>query len=173
MGIARAVGAILFSIVIGLLMHFIFRREELEKANAQLAMPEPEVDRPLWQEVLYFAAMVGILVFANWGRPQESVGLWHAIFAGKWLVTAGFAVALAVILASWFNVCMVETHHHRRTGRRIRDHRAGESHGSVHHRYHRAINNYDNRHGEKPAHGSIPPGDSRNRYCRSCFSGCL
>lgn len=104
MGIARAVGAILFSIVIGLSMHFIFRKEELAKANAQIAMPEPEVDRPLWQEVLYFASMVGILVFANWGRPQETAGLWHAIYTGKWMITAGFAVALGIILGMWFSV---------------------------------------------------------------------
>jgi uncharacterized protein len=104
MGIARAVGAILFSVVIGLAMHFIYRKEELEKANAQAVMPEPEVTRPLWQEVLYFASMVGILVFANWGKPQETVGLWHAIFASKWLITGGFATALAFILGAWFNV---------------------------------------------------------------------
>jgi len=104
LGVARAVGAILFSIIIGLLMHFIFRKEELEKANAQLATPEPEVDRPLWQEVLYFVSMVGILVFANWGRPQETVGLWYVIFTSKWLITGGFAIALGVILGLWFNI---------------------------------------------------------------------
>jgi uncharacterized membrane protein YraQ (UPF0718 family) len=71
MGIARAVGAIVFSVVIGLLMHLIFRREEEEKANAQMAMPEPEGGRPLWQNGIYFAAMVGILVFANWGKPND------------------------------------------------------------------------------------------------------
>ena len=71
LGAARAVGAIVFSVVIGLLMHFIFRREEAAKADAQAALPEPEVKRPLWQNVVYFAAMVGILVFANWGAPRE------------------------------------------------------------------------------------------------------
>ena len=57
LGIARAVGAVLFSIVIGLLMSFIFRREEQEKADVQLAMPEPEVKRPLWQNAVYFGSM--------------------------------------------------------------------------------------------------------------------
>lgn len=71
LGVARAVGAILFSIVIGLCMHFIFRKEELDKAAAQADMPVPEGGRPLWQTSLYFAAMVGILVFANWGKPQD------------------------------------------------------------------------------------------------------
>lgn len=71
LGIARAVGAIVFSVVIGLIMHFIYRKEELEKANSQMAMPEPEVVRPLWQNALFFAVMVGVLVFANWGSPND------------------------------------------------------------------------------------------------------
>jgi uncharacterized membrane protein YraQ (UPF0718 family) len=70
-GIARAVGAIVFSVVIGLSMHLLFRKEELEKANSQMAMPEPEVHRPLWKNTLYFASMVGILVFANWARSGD------------------------------------------------------------------------------------------------------
>ena len=70
-GIARAVGAIIFSVVIGLAMHLIYRKEEIEKNNAQMAMPEPEVSRPLWKNALYFASMVGILVFANWARSGD------------------------------------------------------------------------------------------------------
>jgi len=104
LGVARAVGAILFSVVVGLLMHLIFRGEEVEKANAQAAMPEPEVKRPLWQNALYFASMVGILVFANWGKPQESTGLWQAIYTAKWGITGGFAIAFAVILVVWFGL---------------------------------------------------------------------
>ncbi|NQT18268.1 MAG: permease [Planctomycetes bacterium] len=72
-GIARAVGAIVFSIVIGLLMHLFFRKEELEKANSRAGMPEPEVARPLWQNALFFAVMIGVLVFANLGAPND----WH------------------------------------------------------------------------------------------------
>ena len=104
LGIARAVGAISFSVVIGLLMHWIYRKEEMEKANGQMAMPEPEVTRPLWQNALFFAVMIGVLVFANWGAPQQQTGLWHAIHAAKWLITAGFAAALGVILVLWFAV---------------------------------------------------------------------
>ncbi len=69
LGIARAVGAVVFSVVIGLIMHFIYRKEELDKANGQLGMPEPEVSRPLWKNAVFFLVMVGILVFANWGAP--------------------------------------------------------------------------------------------------------
>jgi uncharacterized membrane protein YraQ (UPF0718 family) len=104
MGIARAVGAVVFAIVIGLCMHLIFRKEELDKVAAAAALPEPEVPRPLWQNALYFGSMVGILVFANWGKPAEPVGLWQAVYADKWLITSLFALGLAVILVAWFKV---------------------------------------------------------------------
>jgi len=71
LGIARAVGAISFSVIIGLVMHLIYRKEELRKAGVQMAMPDPQIKRPLWQNAAFFAALVGILVFANWGAPRE------------------------------------------------------------------------------------------------------
>lgn len=104
LGIARAVGAILFSILIGMAMAFIFRQEELEKIEAQMEMPEPEVTRPLWQNALFFAVMVGILVFANWAKPDVKSGLWADIYAVKWFITSGFGVALAVMLIFWFGL---------------------------------------------------------------------
>lgn len=104
LGVARAVGAVAFSVVIGLLMHLFFRKEEMEKAKAAATMPEAEVDRPLWQNVLYFASMVCVLVFANWGKPDQPEGFWHAIFAWKWGLTAAASLGLGVILVSWFGV---------------------------------------------------------------------
>ena len=104
LGIARAVGAVVFSIVIGLLMQLIFRKEEAEKVDAQMAIPEPEVTRPLWQNMLYFASMVCILVFANWGKPGEPTGLWAAVYAARWSVTGAFAVGFAAILVLWFGL---------------------------------------------------------------------
>ncbi len=104
LGVARAVGAVVFAVVIGLLMHLIFRREELEKAAAQAALPEPEVRRPLWQNALFFAAMVAVLVFANWGRPAVESGVWFAIWSVKWQLTAFFGVALGAILVAWFGL---------------------------------------------------------------------
>ncbi len=71
LGIARAVGAIVFSVVIGLLMHWIYRKEEVAKAQAQMAIPTPDVGRPLWKTSLYFAAMIAILVVANWARSGD------------------------------------------------------------------------------------------------------
>lgn len=104
MGVARAVGAVVFSIAVGLLMHLIYRKEETARADAQMALPDPPATRPLWRTVLYFASMVAVLVFANWGRPDESVGIWNSIYLLKWYLTALSAAALGVMLITWFHV---------------------------------------------------------------------
>ena len=103
LGIGRAVGAVLFSVVIGLIMHVMFREEEQAKAEAAMYMPEPEVDRPLWQNVVYFATMVLLLVAATWTGSFKS-GFWHAIYSVKWLLTGLFAIILGVQLVAWFRV---------------------------------------------------------------------
>ncbi|MDZ7723402.1 MAG: permease [candidate division KSB1 bacterium] len=100
LGVARVIGAVLFSVVIGLLMHLIYRKEEAEKAAAQAVMPEPEETRPLIQTLFLFVTLIGILVFANWGRPVASSGLWHAIWSQKWIITGGFGVLLAIALVT-------------------------------------------------------------------------
>ena len=102
MGATRAVGAVVFSVVIGLAMHFIFRHEEDAKAAAQADLPEPEVKRPLWQTSLYFAAMAAVLVFANWAKAEPSDAVFHAIYKVKWPLTALSAAALQVMLKAWF-----------------------------------------------------------------------
>lgn len=108
LGIARAIGAIVFSIVIGLIMHYIFRKEEMEKVNNQKNNPETEVSRPLWKNALFFAAMVGILVFANWGKPNETTGLWYTIYSLKWIITASLSVVLLFMLIFWIRVQWVK-----------------------------------------------------------------
>lgn len=103
LGIARAAGAIIFSVVIGLMMHLIFRKDEAAKVKAA-AMPADDDARPLWQTALYFACLIAILVFANWGRPAAAEGIWHAIYSAKWILTGMFASGLAVMLIMWFQV---------------------------------------------------------------------
>jgi len=104
LGIARAVGAILFSIVIGLLMHLIFLKEEREKAQAALHLPQADLERPLWVNLVYFATMVGLLISATWGEPADPAGFWSAVYRIKWWLTGAFAVFLGIELVVWFRV---------------------------------------------------------------------
>lgn len=104
MGIARAVGAVVFSVIIGLLMHFIFRKEEARRHEngGFVETGETPAARPLWQTVIYFAVMVGILIFANWA-PGASVSFWTVIFQVKWYITGALLISLAFILWKWFS----------------------------------------------------------------------
>lgn len=102
LGAARAVGAITFSIVIGLLMHLIYRKEESQKADNMAAMPEEAASRKLWQNGLYFASMVAILVFANWAKPIQPTGAWAAVYSVKWIITAVSIASLILFLILWF-----------------------------------------------------------------------
>jgi len=107
LGLARAIGAIVFSVVIGLLMHLIYRKEELNRPEIQMAAGAEEKARPLYQMAIYFAMMVGVLVFANWAKPAESSsqeGLWAAIYSIKWIVTSVFAAGLGVVVVLWFKM---------------------------------------------------------------------
>ena len=102
MGVARSVGAVVFSVLVGLLMHWIYRREESERVEAQMALPDPPSARALWKTVLYFASMIAILVFANWGRSTEPMGIWNAIYELKWYLTSISALGLGAMLVIWF-----------------------------------------------------------------------
>ncbi len=105
LGIARAIAAIVFAVLIGLSMHLVFRKEEQEReAAAGLAVPEgPGGGRPLWQDAVLLAAMIGVLVFANWSNPgEEAAGVWAAIHSGRWVLAGLFGAVIAVALPSWF-----------------------------------------------------------------------
>ena len=99
LGIARVIGAVAFSVIIGLIMAFIYRKEEKEKAENQLTMPEVEETRPLWQTSLHFFILVAILVFVNWGKPDTSEGFWFLLFANKWFITSVFGIGFALSMA--------------------------------------------------------------------------
>jgi len=101
---ARVLGAIAFAFLIGIGMHLMFYREERAKAEAAAGfdLPEDESTRPLWQTAAYFGVMVGILIFANWGKPLTNPSLWATIYAAKWWITLGLLIILTVMLLRWF-----------------------------------------------------------------------
>ncbi len=104
MGLARAIGAVVFAVVTGLLMAFIFRKDDANRETGEIFLPEEDgKGRALWQETLYMLTMVLILVFASFARPTEDDGaLWRFIFSAKWYLTGGLIIILAVMLKKWF-----------------------------------------------------------------------
>jgi len=100
MGVARTIGAILFSVIIGLIMAFIYRKEERVKKEEQMnIVPLPE-KRPMWQTVLHFFTLVLILVFANWGRPEDgdTTSTWYYLWHYKWWITGFLSLVMGYSL---------------------------------------------------------------------------
>ncbi|MGZ9034758.1 MAG: MTH895/ArsE family thioredoxin-like protein, partial [Rhodospirillales bacterium] len=117
LGLARAVGAVAFSVLIGLAMAGLYRREERERraaaASAELVLPDDgHAFRPAAVSAL-FALMIAFLVFANWAQAEaEDSAVWHALFAWKWPLSAASAggVMLALVLGFgfvWWRVGLV------------------------------------------------------------------
>jgi uncharacterized membrane protein YraQ (UPF0718 family) len=104
LGLARAIGAVFFSVIIGLLMHLIFLKKESERhAGEDFDLGKVEEPRPLYKTVPYFFSMVAILVFANWGQPVgESRNLLWLIYHYKWYISGFFLINLTYMLFKWF-----------------------------------------------------------------------
>ena len=104
LGVARAVGAVLFSFVIGLIMHLIFRKEDQARATdaAMFSGSAGEERRTLGQTTLYMAGMIGILVFVNWAPSRGSLAVWDFIYRLKYLITGAFGLLLVYSLVRWF-----------------------------------------------------------------------
>lgn len=105
LGLARAIGAVLFSILTGLLMALIFKKDDAARTAGIMYVPdEGEKGRTLLQDGLYLLTMVLILVFAAFARPAaDSTGLWPTIFAAKWYITVVLLIILAWMIKSWFD----------------------------------------------------------------------
>ena len=108
LGIARIIGAVVFAVVIGLIMHVIYRKEEQAKVDTELSMPEADEIRPMWQTAFHFFVLVFILVFVNWGKPDTENGIWYFVFENRWLITTffGFLFMLSLMyvlkLNKWY-----------------------------------------------------------------------
>ncbi|MEQ8159632.1 MAG: permease [Smithellaceae bacterium] len=103
LGLARAIGAVIFAVVTGLLMAFIFRKDDAGRKTGDLVLPEDYHSRPLWQDALYMLTMVLILVSASFARPTADDGaVWKFIFSVKWYLAVLFLIILAVMLKKWF-----------------------------------------------------------------------
>jgi uncharacterized membrane protein YraQ (UPF0718 family) len=104
LGLARAVGAVIFAVITGLLMALIFRKDDAARTEGQIYVPDPDATgRTLFQDALYILTMVLILVFAAFAKPSPgSTGLWPVIFAAKWYITIALLIILGFMLKAWF-----------------------------------------------------------------------
>ena len=104
LGVARALGAVGFALVIGGIMHWIYRREEAARALTQKGFaPGAGQGRPLGETTAFFALQIAVLVFANWAPASAEDGVvWHLLFAWKWPLTALAGLGLAwLLIARW------------------------------------------------------------------------
>ncbi len=104
-GLARAIGAVAFSVIIGLVMAFLFRDEEDTRQKSLTAAEaiDDEDTRTLAQTTAYFAVLAGILVFAAWGKPSNHVGFWSDVFKMKWYIVAALLATLGYMIKTWFS----------------------------------------------------------------------
>ncbi|MCF8012321.1 MAG: permease [Clostridiales bacterium] len=96
LGLARAAGAVIFSIVIGLLMAFIFRRDEeknLEQSEGGEEMFAGEKGKPVGHLLAFFGALAAILLFGT-----ASIPFWSKI-----AIVFSLLSFLAVVLIQWFD----------------------------------------------------------------------
>ncbi len=100
MGVARVIGAVSFSVIIGVIMSLIYRKEEAVKREEQMNIVLPPEKRPIWQTSFHFFVLILILVFANWGSPSstDTSSLWYYIWAYKWYITGFFSLLLGYSL---------------------------------------------------------------------------
>jgi len=109
LGTARAVGAIVFAVVIGTIMHLLYRKEEAARSDGSIRGFEgAEQDQSPVAVSAFFGLMVAILIFANWAAADNAA--WMVIYRLKWSITAVLAALLALLLVfrwNWPRVHMV------------------------------------------------------------------
>ncbi len=104
-GLARAVGAIAFAFIIGLLMHLIFKKEDAKRlADERMFrnMDEDSTGRTLSMNSLYLFSMVAILVFLNWAPSGGTLSVWDFIYKYKFMISGLLFAALIIMLIKWF-----------------------------------------------------------------------
>lgn len=103
MGLARAVGAVIFAVMIGVIMSLVYGKEDQERAKTSFFTGQEEVrSRSGWQNLVYFANLAFILIFAAWVKPQSPEGFWYVVYRIQWPITIVLLAILIIILLRWF-----------------------------------------------------------------------
>jgi uncharacterized membrane protein YraQ (UPF0718 family) len=104
LGLARTLGAILGSIIIGLAMEFIFIKEEKTRLES-IEFKDEKESLPLYKRISVLALLTGILIFATWGGKE---GIAYTIYSIKWYLVSLFEIILGIVLSFWFNVSKIK-----------------------------------------------------------------
>jgi len=100
-GLARALGAVLFAVLVGLIMSLIFRKDEAERAVP--STDDADEGPPVRRSVLFLATLIGVLVLATWAKPAEPTGVMHLIYSAKWFLVAAFGATATWLAFRWFD----------------------------------------------------------------------
>ncbi len=71
LGAGRAFCAVIFSVIIGLLMAYMFRRGEKKRKQAAQHFEVPPSSRVMWKTALTFLCMILFLIFADWYNTND------------------------------------------------------------------------------------------------------
>ncbi|HCL55939.1 MAG TPA: hypothetical protein DHW82_02900 [Spirochaetia bacterium] len=103
-GAARTIFAVVFSVVIGLLMHLFFRKEDQKRLDdmGMFQKTDSEKPRKLSQNLIFMLSMIGILIFLNWAPSKGSLGFWDTIYQFKYWISGLFGIVLLYAVYRWF-----------------------------------------------------------------------
>ena len=104
LGVARAVGAVIFSVIIGLLMHLFFRKEEAKRVASAPMVSLEDSSRALWKNAIFFFILVAIMVTATWGGCNCSDSFQNTIYSVKEPILSVLAAALGLVLVLWMKI---------------------------------------------------------------------
>ncbi|MBE2190529.1 MAG: permease [Desulfobulbaceae bacterium] len=104
LGVARGITAIVFSVVIGLIMSWLFIKEAQSRTVQMADTDDDESERPMLQNVIFFVLMIVIILVSNWGNPDSGAGWTSYVYEYKWILTSILSLIYGAILYYWFNV---------------------------------------------------------------------
>ncbi|MBN1376285.1 MAG: permease [Dehalococcoidia bacterium] len=89
-GLARVIGAVFFAGIIGLLMAFIFRKDEKVRSDGRFdLLAGADQGKPWWKEIIYFVILVGVLLAAS---------------AQQWIILGVLFISLFIVWWRWFTL---------------------------------------------------------------------
>ena len=105
MGTARIIGAVCFAVIIGIIMGFLFRKEDKERLSDPSFGQTIQVDEiSLGKRLVHFVSLILLLIFASWGKPEnDPTGFYTFMFDYKWYIAGFFLLIIILVSIFWFS----------------------------------------------------------------------